>query len=279
MKGRNICLQSRKHQKKHTRIISYLQLWTNSPCLFDKPPNFRVTAFLGKKQPAQFLPRTGGKQFSSPGDELLGLWRWVFFVFFQRLFPEGPTKNRGLKRKWDTTNMVGCLNDVHQLLSDLNVGLKWCSPTIECSPIHFFSQDWISPEIWAGPEISEVIGIHPWALWWAVASSSLGAASLEVFVSGRTCSDDFQGNFGWFLGSHTWTLVGGWNWHDMILIFERWQGWFCWEIRGVRCVRTRGDYHRFSEDISDSRFRDIFRSIDDGFKFWTPKIISSRAQE
>ena len=207
MKGRNICLQSRKHQKKHTRIISYLQLWTNSPCLFDKPPNFRVTAFLGKKQPAQFLPRTGGKQFSSPGDELLGLWRWVFFVFFQRLFPEGPTKNRGLKRKWDTTNMVGCLNDVHQLLSDLNVGLKWCSPTIECSPIHFFSQDWISPEIWAGPEISEVIGIHPWALWWAVASSSLGAASLEVFVSGRTCSDDFQGNFGWFLGSqreHWW---------------------------------------------------------------------------
>jgi hypothetical protein len=87
-------------------------------------PKFPSDSIFGKKKPAQFLPRTGGKHFSSPGDELLGLWRWVFFVFFQRLFPEGPTKNRGLKRKWDTTNMVGCLNDVPQLLSDLNFGFK-----------------------------------------------------------------------------------------------------------------------------------------------------------
>lgn len=221
-------------------------------------PKFPSDSIFGKKnQPSSYLEpgeNTSPRQVMN----FLDFGGGFFSFFFQRLFPEGPTKNRGLKRKWDTTNMVGCLNDVHQLLSDLNVGFKWCSPTIECSPIHFFSQDWISPEIWAGPEISEVIGIHPWALWWAVASSSLGAASLEVFVSGGTRSDDFQGNFGWFLGSHTWTLVGGWNWHDMILIFERWQGWFCWEIRGVRCVRTRGDYHRFSEDISDSRFRDIF---------------------
>ena len=278
MKGRNICLQSRKHQKKHTRIISYLQLWTNSPCLFDKPPNFRVTAFLGKKQPAQFLPRTGGKQFSSPGDELLGLWRWVF-RFFPTIVSRRANEKSGVEAEMGH-NKYGRM-------------FKWCSPTIEwfkCWIEMMFANYWVftNPFFFPGLDFTWNLGRarHFRGYW----DPSLGfVMGCGIFVPWCSVSRSFcfgwdmfgwiSGQFWMIFGKSTWTLVGGWNWHDMILIFERWQGWFCWEIRGVRCVRTRGDYHRFSEDISDSRFRDIFRSIDDGFKFWTPKIFSSRAQE
>jgi hypothetical protein len=60
-------------------------------------PKFPSDSIFGKKKPAQFLPRTGGKHFSSPGDELLGLWRWVFFVFFPTIVSRRANEKSGVE--------------------------------------------------------------------------------------------------------------------------------------------------------------------------------------
>lgn len=275
MKGRNICLQSRKHQKKHTRSTTSI----NSPCLLDKPPNFRVTAFLEKKnQPSSYLEpgeNTSPRQVMN----FLDFGGGFFSFFFQRLFPEGPTKNRGLKRKWDTTNMVGCLNDVHQLLSDLNVGFKWCSPTIECSPIHFFPRIGFHLKFGPGPKFPRLLGSilglcdGLWHLRPLVQRLSKFLFRVgHVRMIFRAILDDF-----WEVTREHW-------WVDEIDMT-----WF-WFLRDgkddfagkseVYVVYAHGeiiiDFQRIFQTVGLEIF---FRSIDDGFKFWTPKIISSRAQE
>ena len=271
MKGRNICLQSRKHQKKHTRIYNFHKF----PMFVGQTPKFPSDSIFGKKT-SPVLTSNRGKTL------LLARWwtSWTLEVGFFRFFP--TIVSRRANEKSGVEAEMG-----HNKYGRM---FKLCSPTIEwfkCWISMMFTNYWVFTNQFFFPGLDftwnlkfprllgSILGLCDglWHLCPLVQRLSKFLFRVgHVRMIFRAILDDF-----WEVTREHW-------WVDEIDMT-----WF-WFLRDgkddfagkseVYVVYAHGeiiiDFQRIFQTVGLEIF---FRSIDDGFKFWTPKIISSRAQE